>query len=126
MDTQTVSTALQFRPRTYAETLPEMLEEQAGLLADVDAGARWVAENITPPPAPGELFVIFGLTTWGGWRAIYLNWSSMTRFLAVRCARAAVDPNVRELKIFRGSPEEILPALRLWRQQNGVKSLNVL
>lgn len=110
---------------TYAETAAGLLADQVGLLAEVAEGQQWIHTALDTPPAPGEVFLVFARTTWGGWRAIYLNWSAMTRFFAVRCARAAADPLVTEMKIFRGSPEEITPVLRAWRRENGVTSLNV-
>lgn len=121
---QPTATTLQFRPRTYAEALPDMLAEQAEMERAADPALAWF--NAAYQPQPRELFVVYCLTTWGGWRTIYGDMAQITRFFAVRIQRAANDPNVKQLVILRGrNADAIDDERRRWRQANGYPSLNI-
>lgn len=119
-------TGSRLAPRTPSHA--DMLAEQAGLQADAPAALAWIAETLDPTPQPVEFFWTFARDPRRGWCAIYSGPTKLTRFLAVRMMRAALDPAIGldNMHIFRGTFDEVTAAARHFRNANGAWNCDIL
>lgn len=106
----------------------EMLAEQAGLQADAPAALAWIAETLDPAPQPEEFFWTFARDPRRGWCSIYTGPSKLTRFLAVRMTRAALDPGIGldNMRVFRGTFDEVVTTARSFRDANDAWNCDIL